>query len=160
MNLKGLILESRYAGYQFLVKGPQHKVWRDGYPVDEQKIIPLQFERYICMLDDMDREQEWDDADRESVSRMLDMLMANPSFNDMWVHVAAKPPAPWPTYDTTHPKQIHTIADSIGMAQEALSYELHGREGGPRPDVVKNLQGLTQNAPVAQPEETDEMVAV
>src|SRR5262245_4921843 len=152
MNIDGLILESKYPQYQHLMKGPLVKTWRDGFPVDEQKILILQFDRYICFVDEMSRDQEWTPDDREYVANGLEWQLNDPKFRDMWVHEPVKPVAPWPTYDQTHHKQVHTVAQAVGLVNEALAYELHGRPGGPRPDVVKHLQA-------AQGVESDEQPA-
>ena len=152
MDITGLILEAQAPQYQVLLKGPLHKVWRDGFPVDEQKILQLQFDRYICFVDDMQRRQEWTDEDRTFVERGIEQLLDDPSFREMWVHVPVRPPAPWPTYDETHHKQIHVVAASVGLIEQALAYELHGREDGPRPEVVKNLEAAKSKQPEGVPE--------
>lgn len=149
MDINGLILETKYQDYQVLLKGPLHKVWRDGFPVDEQKILILSFDRYICMVDDMIRRQEWTPDDVEHASRQIEYMLGDPAQRDMWQH---KPPVvlpPWPNYNETHHKQIHVVAQSIGLVDEALTYELRGREGGPRPEVVKNLESVVVETPAA-----------
>jgi len=153
LDTNGLILESPYAQYQFLIKGPMQKVWKDGFPVDEQKIIPLQFDRYICFVDDMAAEQEWTVEDREFVARAIDASLNNPKFRDMWVHEAPKPPLPWPTYESMHHSKIATAAEMNGLVGEAFAYETRGREGGPRPAVVKKLQALLDGK--SEPDEPD-----
>jgi len=162
MNIDGLILESRHPEYQFLIKGPMQKVWRDGFPVDEQKILILQFDRFICFTDDMIREQEWTEEDKEFCGRGLEQILGDPKQRAMWIHEPKKPPLPWPTYDDTPSKQIHTIAQATGMINEAIAYESSGREGGARPEVLKNLQVLAQaaEAETITDEELDEMTAV
>jgi|SRR5215475_6472477 len=161
MNIDGLILESRYPEYQFLIKGPLHKMWRDGFPVDEQKILILQFDRFICFIDDMVREQEWTDEDQLFAARQLEQSFNDPKYRDMWVHEPVRPARPWPTYDETHWKQIHTIAQATGMVHEALAYEQQGREDGPRPEVVKFLQNLVAEQEQSQAlSDSDDMVAV
>jgi hypothetical protein len=163
MDINGLILESKYPQYQHLIKGPFQKSWRDGFPVDEQKILNLQFDRYICFIDDMAREQEWTDTDKEFVAKQVEWQLQDPMFRDMWVHEPAKPPVPWPNYNETHPKQVHTVAQATGLVAEALHYEQNGRAGGPRPDVVKNLTALLADQPDAHsdpgPSIEDELVA-
>ena len=130
------------------MKGPLHKAWRDGFPVDEQKILQLQFERYICFVDDMIRRQEWTPEDIEHAARQIEYMLGDPTQKDMWLHELPVVTPPWPTYDETHHKQIHVIAQSIGLVGEALTYETRSREGGPRPEVVKNLEAaLGEQAP-------------
>lgn len=142
MELNGVVLESKYAEYQFLIKGPLQKMWRDGFPVEEHKIIPLQFDRYLCELDVMAQNQEWDEQQREAVARTIEQQFNDPSFTDMWVHKAPVPPLPWPTYNETHHNQIPVIAQATGMVSAALAYEQRGREEGPRPSVEQKLKEL------------------
>lgn len=153
MKTEGLVLESKYAEFQFCIKGPIRKVWRDGFPVDESQIITLQFDRYLCELDDMARNQEWTPDHRVHVEGALDRHFGDPSFRDMWVHKAPKIAPPWPTYDATHHNQVAVIAQATGMVTEALTYETRGRE--PRPSVVEKLQEL-----LSGPGEVDAVPAV
>jgi hypothetical protein len=169
MDINGLILESRCSETLMLLKGPLQQVWRDGFPVQEQKILRLQFDRYLCEVDQQGREQEWTEEERLYVARGINAQLSDPGRRDeVWVHVVAKPPLPWPTYDETHPKQIHTIAKATGVVREALAYEQR-RDGGPRPDVVRLLEasleelppGETEPEPEPEPEpEGDEMYAM
>jgi hypothetical protein len=166
INIEGLVLESKYPEHQFLIKGPLEKVWRDGFPVDEFSIIPLQFDRYLCEVDVMAREQEWNDDQREAVTRALDRSLGDPGFRDMWVHEIPKPPKPWVTYDDTHHAQIAMIAQATGTMAETLAYETRGRPEGPRDGVVKKLQELIEaqgkeaDGGPEEPLQSDEMVAV
>ena len=144
MDINGLVLESRYPEYHFLIKGPFQQVWRDGFSVQEQKIIDLAFDRYLLEMDVAAREQEWTAEERESVTRALQASFDDPTFRDMWVHQIPKPPLPWPTYDSTHHNQIAVIAQATGMVHAALAYEQRGREGGPRESVVTKLQQLAE----------------
>lgn len=161
MKLEGLVLESKYPQFQMLVKGPMQKVWKDGFPIDEQKIIVLEFDRFICELDEMKLAQEWGAGELESVERQLERQLRDPSFRDAWVHEMPKPAKPWPTYDETHHNQIPTIAQATGQVESALTYETRGRE--PRESVVKKLQALLAEEPThdGSPAETpDELFAV
>jgi hypothetical protein len=153
MKLDGLVLESKYSQYQFLVKGPLEKVWRDGFPVDEYTIIPLQFDRYLCEVDEMARNQEWGEQQREAVGGSIQRHLDDPGFRDMWIHESPKPPLPWPTYDETHHNQIPVIAQATGMVIAALAYEQRGRPGGPRVSVVEKLSAMVGEQPVAAVEE-------
>jgi hypothetical protein len=144
MDINGLVLESRYAEYQFLIKGPLQKVWRDGYPVEEHQIIPLEFDRYLCELDLMATRQEWNEIQKEAVTGAIERQLNDPSFRDMWVHEKPRPPLPWPNYDTMKETQILMVAQATGQAREALAYELQ-RDGGARETVVKKLQGLIES---------------
>jgi hypothetical protein len=170
LDIKGLVLESRCSETLMLVKGPMQQVWRDGFPVQEQKILRLQFDRYVCLVDQMAREQEWTEEECQYAMRGIAAQLADPMKRDeVWIHEIVRPNLPWPTYDETHPKQIHTIAQAIGMVAEALAYESQ-RLGGPRPMVIESLQKALGDAPAAAasvPEplgeeapDSDEMVAV
>lgn len=140
MELKGLVLESVYPEYTYLVKGSRHTVYREGYPVEEAKLLTLRFDRYLCEVDDMIREQEWNDEDMKLMEAKIEWDMQNPTFRDMWVHSAPKIEAPWPTYDETHHNQVAAVAIATGLVSEALTYETRGRDGGPRASVVEKLQ--------------------
>ncbi len=147
MKLEGLVLESKYPELQLLVKGPMQKVWKDGFPVDEQKIIVLAFDRYLCELDVMARNQEWGEGERAAVDGQLSRQLADPQFRDAWVHEAPKPAKPWPSYDETHHNQVAGIAQATGTVESAITYETRGREGGPRESVLRKLQELQAEAP-------------
>jgi len=142
MDIDGVVLESKYPEFQFLIKGPLQKMWRDGFPVEEHKIIALQFDRYLCELDVMAKNQEWTEEERESVARTIAQQLDDPSFRDMWVHEIPRPPKPWPTYDETPEAQIVTIATATGTVFAALAYEQRGRE--PRPAVLAKLEKLAE----------------
>ena len=161
MDIKGLILESNFPELQVLLKGPLQKVWRDGFPVDEQKILQLQFDRYICFVDDMVRRQEWTPEDTEYAARHIESMLNDPTEREMWIHQPPVVQPPWPTYNETHHKQIHVVAKSIGLVGEALTYETRGREEGPRPEVVKNLEAaLGEQVPTnAQELQEEELFA-
>lgn len=51
--------------------------------------------------------------------------------------------APWPTYDSTHHKQIPSVAQTVGMVSEALAYELENKNRG---EVVERLRELLAEA--------------
>lgn len=148
MDITGVVLESKYPQFHFLIKGPMQQVWRDGFPVQEQKIIDLSFDRYLLEVDVAAREQEWTAEERESVARGIEVSLNDPSFRDMWVYEIPKPPLPWPTYDETHHNQIPSIAQATGMVHAAIAYEQRGREGGPRESVVSKLQQLADEVEV------------
>lgn len=151
MNIDEIVLESKYPEFQWCVKGPLQKVWKDGFPVDEQKILMLYFDRYLCEVADMIRDQEWTDEDKLYAERALDRFLNDPNFRDAWVHEMPKPAMPWPTYDQTHHNQVAVVAAATGQVGEALMYEQRGREGGPRESVVKKLQALLSDTPVDEP---------
>jgi hypothetical protein len=145
MDIDGLVLESKYPEYQFLIKGPLEQVWRDGFPVQENQIISLQFDRYLCEVDVMAQNQEWGEPQKQSVAGAVERQLNDPQYRDMWVHITPKPTKPWPTYDETPPNQVVSIAQATGTVTQALVYEQRGREGGPREAVVAKLQELHDN---------------
>lgn len=157
MELEKIVLESKYPQFQFIVKGPRITIWKDGYPVQEPKHIVLFFDRFLCVMEDVIRDQELTEEDQEFVKRGLEAAFKNPTFTDMKIHEAPKINAPWPNYESTHHNQVSVIAGQIGMVAEALTYELRGREGGPRESVVKKLTEL-QNG-VTAPDHEDDLVA-
>ena len=83
MELKGLVLESVYPEYTYLVKGSRHTVYREGYPVEEAKLLTLRFDRYLCEVDDMIREQEWNDEDMKLMEADRKSTRLNSSHTDI-----------------------------------------------------------------------------
>ena len=157
MNLDGLILESKYAEYQFCLKGPTETTWQDGFPRQQPKHIVLEFDSYTCVVEDEARNKEWTDEDKEYISRTLDRFLNDRAFNEMWVHEKPKPALPWPKFNETHHKQVPVIAAATGTVAEALAYEEYGRDGGPRPEVMERLRELLNNGTAAEAaEEVDE----
>lgn len=143
LDLDTLVLESKHPQLQYLIKGPYQDVWKDGFPTKEQKVLVLQFERYICEVAEMARDQEWNEEERDIVAKRLQYeLYENLRERDFWKHEPPKPAIPWPTYDQTHHSQIAMIAKATGTVEEALVYETRGREDGPRESVVKKLEEL------------------
>lgn len=142
MKIEGLVLESKYPQLQYMVKGPVEDTWRDGTMVRQPKHLVLEFDRHLLIMDDLAHEKEWTDEDKEYISRQIDYELGRPQFVDFWVHQAPKPQPPWPTYDSTDPKQIASVAHATGLVVEALRYEKGGREDGPRPEVVKALESI------------------
>jgi len=141
-RIDGLVLESKFPQLQYVIKGPIQDEWRDGVPVRRPKHIVLEFDRYLLVLDDLGREKEWTDEDKEYIARQLDYELGRPGFVDFWEHKPKLPDPPWPTYNDTHHAQIATVAETVGMVNEALNYEKRGRPGGPRESVVAKLEAL------------------
>lgn len=160
LDVTGLILESKYPELQFIVKGPRMTVWRDGYPVQEPKHIILYFDRYICMVDDIVRDQELTDEDKEYVGHAIEAAFKNPNARDFWIHDLPKAAPPWPNYDATHHNQIPVMAEATGLVNEALMYEQRGRPGGPREGVVKKLEALLSGSDPTVAYDGDELAAV
>lgn len=157
--ITSVALESRYPQLEFCIKGPRQTTWVDGYPVQLPKHIVLQFDRYICVLEDMANEQEWTDEDKEFVTNAIDAHLKKPSFTDFWIHEAPKPGKPWPTYDDTHHNQVPIVAQATGMVREALVYEERGRPGGPRESVVKKLSELLEASDKGDPTVSEDELA-
>ena len=165
MQIDGLVLESKYPEYQWCIKGPIRKVWKDGFPVDEPKLLVLQFDRYLCEVDEMVQNQEWTPEDKEYVARIMERDLVDPRFRDAWQHQAPKIHPPWPTYDETHHNQVPVIAKATGQVAEALAYEERGRPDGPRESVVKKLRALLaeprdNGSAAPEPAEAEDLLSV
>ena len=161
LNVDGLVLESQYAEYNYCVKGPLIIDYSDGFPKQVPKHIVLDFDSYLCEIDDVVLRNELTEEDREYIGRAIEGALKNPMFKEMWVHEAPKPPIPWPSYNETPASEVPVVAKTIGLLQEALAYEQRGRPEGPRPTVVKKLEDLF--AAIEQPAEAealDDLAAV
>lgn len=80
----------------------------------------------------------WSQEDHDMVVQTLDRLCAQtPEY--VWEVTHAKAAAPWPTYDATHHNTIATLAETLGLAVEALAYEQQEKN---RPAVVEKLTEL------------------
>jgi hypothetical protein len=160
LNVEGLVLESQYADYNYCIKGPLIIDYSDGYPKQHPKHIVLDFDSFLCEVDDVVARNELTDEDKEYMGRALEAALKNPLFKEMWIHQSPKPPMPWPSYDETPASQIPMVAKTIGLIAEALAYEQRGRDGGSRPTVVKKLQELQTEAPdvpSAPPEDSEDL---
>jgi len=139
-DLDTLMLESKYGEMTYMVKGPLVTNWKDGFPKQEPKLFVFQFDRFMCDIGDEIRRMELTDEDKEYVLRKIERDLADIDMRaDMWIHQPPKVNPPWPNYEETHANAIPGIAKSIGLVDEALTYESR-REGGPRESVVKKLQ--------------------
>jgi hypothetical protein len=154
LNVDGLVLESQYADYNFIIKGPQITDYSDGYPRQRPKHIVLDFDSFLCEVDDVVLRNELTDEDKEYIGRSVEAALNNPMYKEMWVHELPKPPLPWPSYEETSASQVPLVAKTIGMIEEALRYEQHGRPDGPRPTVVKKLEELRAE-PATEPPPPD-----
>ena len=88
-------------------------------------------------LDTVAANKNWDEEDKETVARVLLKLVENPAFNDF--ELAPEPVAPgkpWPKYDDTHHFKIASMAEELGLVDEALAYERFTKN---RDGVVKAL---------------------
>lgn len=159
MEISGLLLESKYPEYRLVVKGPMQKVWRDGFPVDEPKIMTLEFDRFICDVEQIAIEQEWTPGDIEAVENTLKRHLSDPTFRDVWIHEIPKPPKPWPNYDEMPEAQVAVVAQATEMIDAALAYETRGRK--PRPKVVTALEKAQAETPaVTESDTADDLTAV
>src|SRR5215471_15403849 len=138
--MEGLVLESRYPQLQYIIKGPIQDSWRDGIPIRTPKHIVLEFDRHLLEMDQLVREKELTDEDKEYIRRQLEYEFSKPNFPDFWEHKPPRLGPPWPTYDETDPKQIPNVAKAIGLVTEALRYEKQRDE--PRQVVIEKLEGL------------------
>lgn len=153
LPLDGLILESRHAEYQYIVKGPLETNWQDGFPREQPKHIVLEFDDFICMLDDQAFRKEWTDEDKLYIGRALERAFRDNEVRaQMWIHEKPRPPLPWPKYNETHHKQIPQIAAATGTVAEAIRYE-NERDGGPRVEVIQKLTELLNGEVVVEVDE-------
>lgn len=160
-DLNGLILESRYHEYQYIIKGPIQTNWQDGFPRQEPKHIVLHFKGFVCLLEDEIRDQELDDDDKLHVFKAIQSSLKNPNFTDMWVHERPRPGMPWPTYAETDVKQIPMVAQVTKTIGAAIAYERDGRPEGPREAVIKKLEDLLAVEVEAEPKvSSDDFAAV
>ena len=92
----------------------------------------------------------WPDALREHVEQWI---LNKPNYGIDFVQVAKIPATkPWPNYDEAHHFKIASLAEDLGLLEEALAYE---EENKAREGVLKALrEKLEQPADVA-----DEIVA-
>lgn len=158
LTVDGLVLESKYADYNYCIKGPIETNYTDGFPRQQAKHIVLDFDSFLCEVDDVVARNELTDEDKEYIGRAVNAALGNPLFTEMWEHKSPKPNPPWPTYDDTNASEIPVVAKSIGLVREALTYETRGRE--PRPLVVKKLEGLLGESDTDAPVEDLEISAV
>lgn len=160
MNLEGLVLESRYPQLERYIKSGATQEYRDGLPVTGRKHLKLEFDRFICEVNQMAEEQEWTDEDKEFAAREIERELKNPTTRDIWVHEKPKINPPWPNYNETHHNSIAGVAKATGLVGEAITYESRGREGGPRESVIKQLEALQgDSSDAVVPTEDDDLVA-
>jgi len=76
------------------------------------------------------------DEERDLCAKRL-LWWADRAPSEIWLHSAPKAEAPWPTYDTMHPKQIAPTAAAIGKIPETLRYEEQNKS---REGVLKALR--------------------
>ena len=104
-------------------------------------------------LDIQAEEKEWGPEEKEIVARHMLRQIENPRLHaefELW----SAPPVgkPWPTIDTTHPKQIPVLAAQLGLASEALSWV---RENKPQwtecvDKLQEQLEAVQQDAVVEE----------
>ena len=106
-------------------------------------------------LDSQAEDKGWDEREREIVAEHMLKKLRDADCEFTLVDRAPRVwPAPWPTYDGTHHKQIPTLAVTLGLVQAALDYELQNKK---RAEVVERLREAL-DAPAAVAED-DELVA-
>lgn len=153
------LFRSKYAAYQVLVRPPR-KVWNaDGTVViDSFPALTAEFGQHGGEYDwiddtgttrkgaiihgyffDLDAAQEqngWSDEETELVQKVL-LAQCKKAPGDVWVHETAKPSAPWPTYDMTHHNKVASLAEELGLLDEAIAYESATKN---RESVIAQLQ--------------------
>lgn len=152
--------QSKAAAYQVLVRPEVKRYSADGMVViDTIKPLTAEFGKWGAeykfqnpMTGSMDttadirghffdsviaqEENDWTDEEREIVEKCL-LRECNRFPEYIWVYSEPEVPAPWPTYDDTHHKQIPTLAETLGLVEQSLNYE---RKHKNRPEVVKLLE--------------------
>lgn len=83
-------------------------------------------------------EKNWTQEEHDLVVQELDRL-CEVMPGEVWVITAPKAEKPWPKYDDTHHNQIPVLADQLGNADVALTYE---RQNKNRPAVVEKLEEI------------------
>jgi hypothetical protein len=166
---KPSLFRSRYAAYQLLVRS-ERKIWdaTGSVIIDTVPALTAEFAKHLGEFDweddtgatrkgadirghffDLDaaaEENGWSDTDKELVrSALLRMCQIAPG--DVWVHEAARIPAPWPTYDTTHHNKIPALAEELGLLDEAIAYESQNKN---RESVIGALDERKRTAQVVQ----------
>jgi hypothetical protein len=90
-------------------------------------------------------EKGWTQEEHDWVVSEIDRLCSTqPEF--VWEFSRPKVPAPWPTYDQAHHKQIPTLAEQLGLVGESLQYEQQNKN---RAEIVERLTELVNAATVA-----------
>jgi hypothetical protein len=123
----------------------------DGTPLFTAEIIGGWFE-----LDSQAEQKGWDERERELVAEhMLKKLREQDCQFTLVERGPVVHPAPWPTYDETHHNQIPVLAGQLGLASQALAYELQNKR---RDGVVAKLREQV-SAPVAVAVDDESLVA-
>lgn len=87
-------------------------------------------------LDADSAQKGWTDEEYQIAQARLDALCQTwPAA--IWRITAAPAVAPWPTYDDTHHFKIAALAETLGLVEQALTYE---RENKAREGVLKALE--------------------
>lgn len=90
-------------------------------------------------LDAQAEQKGWDDDEKEIVARHLLRVICPTQPEFCQLHTEAPAGKPWPTYDSTHHNQIPTLAETLGLVAEALTYE---RQNKNRESVIVKLNEL------------------
>ncbi len=107
-------------------------------------------------LDEAASQANWSDDDKELVRYRLDEeCRKRPDLLQRLDYVIEPAPLPWPTYDTTEADQVATLAETLGLATEALRYEYEHENRETVVDALKPLAGELHDAPLVHKEYAD-----
>lgn len=119
----------------------------DGTPLFTAEIIGGWFD-----LDSQAEQKGWDEREKELVAEhMLKKLGDSDCQFTLVERGPVVHPAPWPTYDATHHKQVPALAEQLGLADKALAYELQNKR---RDEVVAKLREVLAVPAVAVDDES------
>lgn len=162
----GKIYRSKHSAYQVLVQGKEPVRFNTmGVPIEYATELTAEFAYHggeFPFHNDLTGAQDvaadirghffdsaqqaeakrWTQEEHDYVVETLDRLCREtPEF--VWEYETPKLPAPWPTYDQAHHKQIPTLAEQLGLVGEALQYEQQNKN---RAEVVERLTELVNAA--------------
>lgn len=176
----GKLFQSKPAAFQVIVQGKEPIRWNGaGNPVEFKKELVAEFATFgdesrvtdpasqnSVVVADI-RGHFFDSAaqgdDKEWTQDEHDMVVAavekqcrlTPEY--VWLVEERKVPAPWPTFDDVPAGKLATLAESLGLAAEALAYEKQNKN---RKQVVNDLEAiLAAGLPVVDPEPVEIVAA-
>lgn len=100
-------------------------------------------------------EKGWTQEEHDAVVRVVERQCKQmPEY--VWEVTPRTLPAPWPTYDDTAAGKLATLAESLGLASEALAYEKQNKN---RKQVVEDLTAILAAKQPEQPQTAEEIIA-
>jgi hypothetical protein len=177
----GAIFKSPIAMYQILVQGREPIAWDvRGEPYKWLTELTAEFGKDLGVLefrgDDQFSPQRFADIrghffdsaaqaeekgwTQEEHDQVVAKVRAQCKLTPEYVQevVPQAPAPPWPTYDQTPHGKIATLAESLGLAVEALTYE---RRTKARKTVLHDLEAIVNAAPATEgsADDAEEIVA-